>query len=572
MRLSKLEISNYGPIGSTGCKIKIDNIVVLIGPNNVGKSTILDAYEAFASSGQGIGKEKFFNREPLSPVVIAGEFSHVTAEDLKILGDGWKYKDEDGHDSIKVRWIWETPGSSGKKQSWDPKKDDWIDGGVGGWDSLLVSRIPVPLRIKATDGHEKIEEAVVGLLTEAIKTAIKSEAANVGKIVEEINTLTNQLGEQLKEEADKVCNLISSKVENVFPGYRIKLSPGSGKFEAEKVIGTGSYLTITSDKNTGIALANQGSGVQRTFLWSAISALAEEGKLKKGKSVVKAEKPRILLIDEPESFLHPPLVRLAREALYSLASVSGWQVMAATHSPVFIDVSKPHTTIVAIKNNAETSAFSVKENTFTDNERENLRIIRSCHPTINEFFFARKVILVEGETETTVFSHLFQDELHRHELVIINCMGKANLVLFAKILNQFGTPYIIVHDTDAPKAIRKKKPIANAMWKENEKIFEIVKHARTLGVLAEVISSIPDFERAYFDEEISEDKPFFAHQKMTSKEFKKEEGHLKMQKLKEGILKGDTAILTESFSDMEKKLKEWVKKNGCEKEEIWQFS
>lgn len=48
-------------------------------------------------------------------------------------------------------------------------------------------------------------------------------------------------------------------------------------------------------------------------------------------------------------FLHPPAIRLAREALYKLANLENWQVMITTHSPIFIDVSKPHTTITRVE-------------------------------------------------------------------------------------------------------------------------------------------------------------------------------------------------------------------------------
>lgn len=51
MKLIELQIRNFGCIDEKGVTIKIDNIVVLIGPNNVGKTTVLKAYELFRSSG-----------------------------------------------------------------------------------------------------------------------------------------------------------------------------------------------------------------------------------------------------------------------------------------------------------------------------------------------------------------------------------------------------------------------------------------------------------------------------------------------------------------------------------------
>jgi hypothetical protein len=45
---------------------------------------------------------------------------------------------------------------------------------------------------------------------------------------------------------------------------------------------------------------------------------------------------RIMLVDEPEAFLHPPLVRKLGKRLTQLAAERGANVMAATHSPDFV--------------------------------------------------------------------------------------------------------------------------------------------------------------------------------------------------------------------------------------------
>lgn len=43
-RLHKLQINNFRSIGTEKVEIELDDIVVLVGPNNVGKSSILRAY------------------------------------------------------------------------------------------------------------------------------------------------------------------------------------------------------------------------------------------------------------------------------------------------------------------------------------------------------------------------------------------------------------------------------------------------------------------------------------------------------------------------------------------------
>jgi len=50
-RLHKLRVRNFRCIGPTPVEIELDDIVVLVGPNNVGKSCILRAYEVVMLHG-----------------------------------------------------------------------------------------------------------------------------------------------------------------------------------------------------------------------------------------------------------------------------------------------------------------------------------------------------------------------------------------------------------------------------------------------------------------------------------------------------------------------------------------
>lgn len=50
-RLHKLIIKNFRSIGENPVEIELDDIVVLVGANNAGKSSILKAYELVMSEG-----------------------------------------------------------------------------------------------------------------------------------------------------------------------------------------------------------------------------------------------------------------------------------------------------------------------------------------------------------------------------------------------------------------------------------------------------------------------------------------------------------------------------------------
>jgi putative ATP-dependent endonuclease of OLD family len=57
-RLIKLIVKNFRCIGTTPVSIDLNDIVVLVGANNVGKSSILKAYELAMSQGSNKGKLK----------------------------------------------------------------------------------------------------------------------------------------------------------------------------------------------------------------------------------------------------------------------------------------------------------------------------------------------------------------------------------------------------------------------------------------------------------------------------------------------------------------------------------
>lgn len=561
MKLIELQIKNFGCIDENGITIKIDDIVVLIGPNNVGKTTSIRAYEMFANSGTILKIDDFYQNNENNPVEIAGVFGEITNEDKQQIGEKWIYKNNDKQDVIKYKWRWEKSGVKGEKYSWYDKEGKWEKGGMGGWDSKIASCIPVPLKISPFDDSIQLENKIVELLTSAVKENVKNDQSKVAKLLDQVNDLANEVKKQIAEELNKTTSRLKKNLNEVFPEHNVDIAPQADKIEVDKILATGTHLNVAGNDGKYYPLANQGSGLQRAFLWSAIEALADTGKMKSGRSTIESEKPKMLLVEEPESFLHPPAVRLAREALYKIAELDNWQVMITTHSPIFIDVSKPHTTIIRVeKNEGATKIFSTEKAQFSDKERERLQMIRNCHPTINEFFFANKVILVEGDTEQVTFSQVKEERV-----TIINCRGKANIPMFEKILNHFGVEYIAVHDLDTPKSKRDGKFIKNSMWTINEKIIE----EANKGLNGKVIVNIPDFERQFFGYLQSGDKPYNAILELQKEERRNVRDEL--EKIANGSLSEKYEREITNVSDYKKLGIDYCNENDVPMTEIWEF-
>lgn len=575
MKLRALTITNFASIGEPGLTIPIDDIVVLIGPNNSGKSSVLNAYEAFASTGSPMPSHSFRDEDPTKTVSISGVFTDLKDDDRETLGAKWEYDDPKFGKAVKVKWEWETPDQKAQKFSWDSSDDKWVAGGMGGWDTLIASRVPVPLRVRPTDDPEETEKQIIQILTAAAKAALKKDSNKAESVLKELQRLADEFAKDAQKELDDACVRITKKLDNIFPGHKVSLQQSVGKIDPDKVIASGSHVRIEEPGKDSIPLSHQGAGMRRTFLWSAFGTLAEMGRVKQGKKKLDAERQRVLLIEEPESFLHPPMIRAARDALYDLAIIAEWQVLACTHSPIFIDVSKPHTTIMRVekKTVGEPRLFSTEDAGFSDDDRTQLRMIRSCHPTVSEFFFADHVFLVEGETEQAVFNYVLAethglDEIWCH---VVNCMGKANLPLFARILNQFGTPYTIVHDADAPMIQRKDAWVKNGMWTINKRIAEVIVEREKDLPPCGLVVHIPDFEGFYFGDNLSADKPYHAIVMLNSPDFQKSEKYTLLMNFAGSVLKGEHPGCYADYENLTKHLKAWRDKESPEPTEAWEL-
>jgi putative ATP-dependent endonuclease of OLD family len=574
MKLRALTITNYASIGEPGLTIPIDDIVVLIGPNNSGKSSVLSAYEAFASTGSPQPLRSFRDEDPSKTISISGLFTDLTEGDRETLGAKWEYDDPDFGRAVRAKWEWIVPDQKAQKYSWDNSEGKWVMGGMGGWDTLITSRIPVPLRVRPTDDPEETEKQIVQILTEAAKAALKKDSKKAASVLKELQTLADEFAKDAQKELDDACARITTKLDDIFPGHKVSLQHSVGQIDPDKIIASGSHVRIEEPGKAPVPLSHQGAGMRRTFLWSALGTLAEMGRAKQGTKKIEAERQRMLLIEEPEAFLHPPMIRSARDALYDLAEIAEWQVLTCTHSPIFIDVSKPHTTIMRVekKTAGEPKVFSTEDAHFSHDDRTQLRMIRSCHPTVSEFFFADHVFLVEGETEQAVLNHAFAttppaDGSWCH---VVNCMGKANLPLFARILNLFGTPYTIVHDADAPMCRRDGAWVKNGMWTINKRIAEVVSERDKKLPPCHLVAHIPDFEGFYFAEKLSGDKPYHAITTLNSDDFQKSGEYALLMEFADKAMQGKHPGCYGSYAELTEHFKAWRDKKNPSPVEEWE--
>jgi predicted ATP-dependent endonuclease of OLD family len=198
-------------------------------------------------------------------------------------------------------------------------------------------------------------------------------------------------------------------------------------------------------------------------------------------------------------------------------------------------------------------------------------MVRACHPTVNEFFFSDQSWLVEGETEHAVLSMLLAKSVNpaAKNISIVNCLGKANIPLFAAILNQFGTSYTIIHDTDSPKSKRKGKYIRNAMWTINSSIIDIVAQRNAALPVSHIVAHVPNFESHYFGEDQDANKPSHALEIIRSPAFATAAEFAELRNLVDYLLSGTHPNTYSTLSELKKNVAAWVKANNPEPSDLW---
>lgn len=107
--------------------------------------------------------------------------------------------------------------------------------------------------------------------------------------------------------------------------------------------------------------------------------------------------PRTILIDEPQSFLHPGAVRRLIEVLGD--SYSQHQYIVVTHSPTIITASNP-STVLLVK---QTGGESDVERLDVENTREMREYLDEVGARLADVFGADAVLWVEGPTEEKCF-------------------------------------------------------------------------------------------------------------------------------------------------------------------------
>lgn len=190
----------------------------------------------------------------------------------------------------------------------------------------------------------------------------------------------------------------------------------------------------------------------------------------------------VVLIEEPELFLRPQAQRYLYRLLHHFAE-RGNQVIYSTHAPAFLNVARLEE-LALVEQDPQAGTRVVQPKRMAGDE--DFRVLTEFDAERSELFLARAAILVEGLTEKLAFPFVFAALGHdadREAISVVECGGKSNIPLFARICKATGVPFVAVHDRDAEQG---REPITSERA-VNELIARVAGRRRTVVL-------VPDFE------------------------------------------------------------------------------
>lgn len=360
--LSEIKIENY-----KSCReidLVLSDFTPLVGYNNGGKSNILESIKWLLKSSV-LKTGDFY--DPAQPVVISGKIIGITENILENLIPKHRNRIEpyliDG--CLRIRRKQPNPGSTAKNISLeirnpaieDEQADNAWDTNPTGIDSAIKAIFPEPIEIGAMEnatedvGKSKAGTTIGKLISEIMAPIEQQHGAAINEALEGIRNRLEAEGADRAQELNDFDQQANEKLQDLFPGLQVRLHVPAP--EIKELFKNGTIKIIEDGGDICRDVQALGHGAQRSIQMALVRYLAD----------IKAQDNQnptrtLLLIDEPELYLHPQAIEHVRIALKALSG-EGYQVIFTTHSPLMISANEIGTTLI-VRKNGNNQSYSKK--------------------------------------------------------------------------------------------------------------------------------------------------------------------------------------------------------------------
>lgn len=436
MRLKRVFIQNYCSCQSL--EVQLNAYSPFVGYNNSGKSNILRAISWLLKKSV-LSEHAFWSAE--SPVIVEGSIDGV---DLGLLPPNQqaqiaRYLREGELRFRRRQEAPNVPAAQVRLEVFDPESGVWAANPTG-LDTALGVLFPEPIYIEAMD--DAVDDVAkfaakntIGLLLKyAMSEAARQTSQELTSLQTALTTVSGLLnGPQRIPELAVLEQNAGAAVGEFFPGLAVKL-----KIEPPPLDELVKSATVEfADGQRARPFTSFGHGAQRAVQMALVKLLATYVRSTARRATV------VLLIDEPELYLHPQAIEVLRESLRVLSN-QNFQVIFTTHSPLLIASEDVLVAAVVVKD----EALGTQVRKRLANAAEVLAgsphqagvLFSLQHSTY--LLFSEKVVLVEGKTERMVLPSAYAvtrgHSLGLDKVCVVEASGSGSLEAMAEILRAVG--------------------------------------------------------------------------------------------------------------------------------------
>jgi hypothetical protein len=479
MKLKTVAIHNFR--GIHDATLKIHDFTLLIGSNNSGKSTVIDAIRAFyEKDGFKFKPERDLPKIPGADDKSWVEISfELNASEHASLAQDYKQADME----LRLRKIFRSGDGSGDGQIFGYRSDGVMSPtpfyGARNVQSGKIGDLVYIPAVSKIDEHTKLSgpSALRDLLTDVLDSIVTSSpsyqqfSTAIGAFAEAIKAETTDSGQSLAGLEQELSESLSAWDTS----FRLDMKSPSMPEIVKTLI---THQCVDLSHGEALSADQFGSGFQRYLIYKLIEINARrESTRTPSNSTEFIPSLKLVLFEEPEAFLHPPQQDLLARNLKRLSESGDQQVVCSTHSPHFVSRNSSRLPEIArlrrekgridifqidevawkqiVDGNQEINDLEHLASNVDEDDREHamedVKYFLWLNPDRCGAFFANHVLLVEGATEQAFISKLIDDgkiESPPSGVHVLDSMGKFNIHRFMNLLQQLGVSHSVLNDDD----------------------------------------------------------------------------------------------------------------------------
>ncbi|MGB2442821.1 ATP-dependent nuclease [Planktomarina sp.] len=238
-----------------------------------------------------------------------------------------------------------------------------------------------------------------GEMTEVLESHFSQD--DRAKIAAAEKNLANKVKTAAKEHKEELNQLLGRLGEN----YDVELTTlergGSSRFPLNVKL---------NDKSVNANLGGWGSGTQNRT--RVLISILEANRIRKTQAAANRLTP-VVIVEEPESFLHPSAQAEFGKVLNNLASDFGIQILATTHSPYMLNQTQPQANLL-LERHVYRNRLKETRKVETSGDDWMLPFADNLGVVAGEFIPWKrivsspnaKIVLVEGDIDVQYLAHL----------------------------------------------------------------------------------------------------------------------------------------------------------------------